>query len=75
MVEFLKKATDWILEKEQDAANNCKIDLHDLDKQIAYVEEKRDKLKTDYEENISEMEHILNRLHTIKAHAVKCDSK
>ncbi len=65
MVEFLKKAMDWVLEKEQDAANNCKIDQEDLDRQISYIERKRDKLKKDCEENISEMEHILNRLHLI----------
>ena len=75
MVEFFKKAMDWILEKEQDASNNCKISQTDLDKQIAYVEEKRDKLKNDYKENISEMEHILNRLHAIKATSLKCDIK
>ena len=41
MVEFLKIATDWVLEKEQNAANNCKINQADLDKQIAYVKETR----------------------------------
>jgi len=75
MVEFLKRAMDWVLEKEQDAANNCKINQEDLDKQIAYVEEKRDKLKREYEENLSEMEHILNRLHAIKAKSLNCDTK
>ena len=75
MVEFFKKMTDWVLEKEQDAANNCKINRADLDKQIAYVEEKRDHLKKECEDNISEMEHILNRLHAIKAKSLKCDTK
>jgi len=72
VVEFLKNAMDWILEKEQDVADNCKINQKDLDKQIAYVEQKRDNLKKAYEENISEMEHILNRLHAIKAKSLKC---
>ncbi len=75
MVEFFKKAMDWVLEKERDAANNCKIDLTDVDRQIQYVEEKRDKLKKECEENLSEFEHILNRLHSIKASASKCDTK
>lgn len=74
MVEFFKKAMDWVLEKERDAANNCKIDLADVERQIAYVEERRDKLKKEYEENLSEFEHILNRLHGIKATALKCDT-
>jgi len=75
MIEFFKKTMDWVLEKERDAAKNCKIDLADVEKQIAYVEEKRDKLKKECEENLSEFEHILNRLHGIKASAMKCDTE
>ncbi len=75
MVEFFKKMTDWVLEKEKEAADNCKIDQTDLDKQIVYVEQKRDKLKNECADNISEMEHILNRLHAIKARSLKCDTK
>ena len=75
MVEFLKKAMDWVLEKERDAAKNCKVELEDVDKQIQYVEQKRDKLQKECEENLSEFEHILNRLHGIKASATKCDTK
>ena len=73
MVEFFKKAMDWVLEKERDAANHCAVDLNDLDKQIGYIESKRDKLKQECEENMHEFEHILNRLHSIKAVAQKCD--
>ncbi len=75
MVEFFKKAMDWVLQKEQEAARNCKIDIADVDKQIEYVESKRDKLKKECEENLSEFEHILNRLHAIKAAELKCDRK
>ncbi len=75
MVEFLKKAMDWVLQKEQEAAKNCKIDIADIDKQIAYVESKRDKLKKECEENLSEFEQILNRLHAIKATELKCKTK
>ena len=75
MIEFFKKVTDWVLEKERDAANNCKIRQEDVEKQILLVETKRDKLKHDCEENLSEMEHILNRLHAIKVKSLKCDIK
>jgi septal ring factor EnvC (AmiA/AmiB activator) len=75
MVNFLKKAMDWVLEKERDAANNCKVDIEDVEKQIKYVEEKRDKLKQECEENLSEFEHVLNRLHGIKASASKCETQ
>jgi len=71
MVEFIKNAMEWVLKKEQEAADECHIDIHDVEKQIAYMEAKRDKLQKD----VAEMEHILNRLHTIKAHALKCQTK
>jgi hypothetical protein len=74
MVEFLKKAMDWALEKEKDIANKCQVNPEDVEKQINYIKEKRDKLKKDCEENLSEMEHILNKLHDIKANALKCDT-
>ncbi|OQX73296.1 MAG: hypothetical protein B6D59_06090 [Campylobacteraceae bacterium 4484_4] len=75
MVEFLKKATEWVLQKEQEAASHCKIDIEDVEKQITYVEEKRERLKKECEENLSELEHILNRLHAIKAAGLKCDTQ
>ena len=74
MVDFLKKAMDWVLEKEQEAAANCRVDPADVERQIAYVEAKRDKLKKECDENLSEFEHILNRLHAIKATELKCST-
>ncbi len=72
MVEFMKKAMDWILEKEADAAKNCHAKPEDVDKQIRMIEEKRDALKKSYEENRAELEHILNKLHSIKAQSLNC---
>ena len=75
MVEFIKKAAEWILNKEQEAANNCEIDLADVDKQIRLIETKRDEFKANCAQNISEMEHILNRLNQVKATGLRCDTK
>ncbi len=75
MQQFLKKATDWVLEKEMEAAKNCKIDIKDIDKQIVYMETKRDKFKAGFEDNLFEMEDILNKLHAIKARELKCNIK
>ena len=72
MVEFIKKAMDWILEKEADAAKNCHAKPEDIDKQIHMIEEKRDALKKSYEENRAALEHILNKLHSIKAKSLSC---
>ncbi len=73
MVEFLKKVTDWVLQKEEEAANNCKIDVEDVQKQIDIVTAKRDKLKEECEQNISELDRILRRLEVIKAKGEVCN--
>jgi len=72
MVEFMKKAMDWVLEKEADAAKNCHASPDDIDKQIHMIEEKRDVLKKRYNDDIAELEHVLNKLHRIKAESLKC---
>jgi len=74
MVEFMKKAMDWVLEKEADAARDCHAKPEDIDKQIHMIEEKRDALKKRYEEDIAELEHVLNKLHSIKAASLKCST-
>ncbi len=72
MMEFLKKATEWVLDKEEEAAKRCKIDLEDLQKQIDLIKSKRDALKKECEENLAELEHILKRLEVIKAKEESC---
>ncbi|WP_456322229.1 hypothetical protein [Hydrogenimonas sp.] len=67
MQEFLKKMTEWVLDKEEEAARHCKIDTEDLQRQIDFVTKKRDDLKKECEENLKELEHILERLEKIKA--------
>lgn len=73
MMEFIKKATDWVLDKERDAAKNCHAAPEDIEKQIKMVEEKKILLESKYKDEMAEMEHILNRLHTIKAESLKCN--
>lgn len=72
MMEFMKKAMDWILEKEADAAKGCHANPADIDKQIKMVEEKRAALKQRFEEEDAEFAHILSKLHHIKAESLKC---
>jgi len=75
MITFMKKAMDWVLEKEQDAAKDCHARPEDIEKQIRMIEEKKESLEKRCKEDIGEMEHILNRLHAIKAESLKCHSK
>ena len=71
----MKKAMDWVLDKEREAVKNCHASPEDIDKQIKIMEEKKEMLETKYKNEIAEMEHILNRLHTIKAVSLKCTTK
>jgi predicted nucleic acid-binding OB-fold protein len=75
MMDFMKKAMDWVLDKEREAAKNCHASPEDIDKQIKMMEEKKEMLETKYKDEIAEMEHILNRLHNIKAVSLKCATK
>ncbi len=72
MVEFLKRAMDWVLEKEAEAAKKCAINPEDIEKQIELVKSKRDELRKKFEEEDAEFEHILSRLALIKSNANQC---
>ena len=75
MVEFLKKAMDWVLEKEAEAAKKCYVNPADVQKQIEILEAKRAELRKKFEEEDAEFGHILSRLALIKANAQKCAIK
>lgn len=75
MVEFFKKAMDWVLEKEQDAAKECHINPKDVQKQIDVLEAKRADFRKKFEDDDAEFGHILSRLSLIKANASKCAIK
>jgi len=75
MVEFLKKAMDWVLEKEAKAAKKCVVNPTDVQKQIDLIEKKRVQLRKKFEEEDAEFGHVLSRLSLIKANANKCEIK
>ena len=72
MVEFLKKATEWMLDREAELAKKCAVDLNDVEKQIAKVEEKKEALERECRENREELEKILTRLRWIRTEELKC---
>ncbi len=71
-MEFVKKAMDWVLEKEEDAAKECHAKPEDIEKQINALEEKREKLRKKFKEEDAEFGHVLDRLHVIKTASLKC---
>jgi hypothetical protein len=74
-VSFLQSIMDWILEKEEQLAENCNLAAEDIDKQIKAVEEKREALRKKFQEEDAEFGHVLDKLYFIKAEAEKCNSK
>ena len=75
MVEFLKNAMDWVLDKESEVAKKCVLKTEEIDEQIASIEKKREQLRKKFEEEDAEFEHILKRLSIIKVESMKCESK
>ncbi len=76
MLDFLKKITEWILQKEEELAKDCKISIEDIDKQIERVKEKKAELEKGCKENIQELDKILGRLESIKnIELVKCERR
>jgi exonuclease VII small subunit len=66
MLEFMRKITEWILQKEEEAAKSCKIPIEEIEKQIEVVKEKKRKLQEECEKNINELDKIIKRLESIK---------
>ena len=73
--EFIKKVSDWILQKEEEAAKECKINVEDIEKQIKAIEEKKDELKQRCEEQLKELDEFIARLEKIKEASLKCENK
>ncbi len=76
MLEFMKKITEWVLQKEEEAAKDCRIPIEEIEKQIAVVKEKRAKLEEECKKNIAELDKILGRLESIKnIERIRCARK
>ena len=72
MVEFLKKMTEWILEKEEEWAKNCELNQEDLQKQLQMMRQKKIAIEKECQENIKELQHIIDRLEKIISESNKC---
>jgi len=74
--EFIKKMTEWALEKEEEAAKQCAIPLETIENQIKTVQEKRDELKKKCDEQLKELDLLLERLEKIRvAETLRCENK
>jgi len=75
-MEFLKKITHWLLEKEEELAKECAVPLEEVRYQIAKVELEKQKLQEKYEQDMKELDEILERLKKIEAtEMLRCQAK
>ena len=71
MAGFIEKITEWILQKEEEAAKKCYIAPDDENAQIKKVQEKKDELEAKCKEEINQLEDLINRLEKIKEESCK----
>jgi len=66
MNTFIEKIIDWLLDKEEKAASNGKIDIKEINHQITQVMDKREKYQQEVDKTLHELDNILVRLQRIK---------
>ncbi|WP_024788314.1 MULTISPECIES: hypothetical protein [unclassified Lebetimonas] len=74
--DFIKKMTEWALEKEEEAAKECTIPMEQIEKELEILKEKRDELKQKCEEQLNELDELIKRVNKIKSiEILKCVAK
>jgi len=75
-MSLVQKITDWLLEKEEIAAKSCAVPMQEIEFQIAKAEAEKEKLQKRYDEAMSELNHVLERLEKIKSiETLRCQSE
>jgi Mg2+ and Co2+ transporter CorA len=75
MVEFMKKISDWILDKEEEMAKECVVDPEDIERQIEMVRERKARLEEECRENVAQLGRILLKLENIKEKGKRCNTQ
>jgi uncharacterized membrane protein YgaE (UPF0421/DUF939 family) len=75
MFDFLKKMSEWVLEKEEEVAQKCLLKPEDVEVQIKKTKEKKEELEKRCKENLDELQNLLKRLEKIKEYAQSCELK
>lgn len=72
MHEFLRNTLEWILDKEEQSADACRIPVSQIDKQIAAVQAKKEKYEAQCNDNLHELGHVLFRLQKMREEHQDC---
>ena len=74
--DFIKKMTEWALEKEKEAAKNCEIPIEQIENQLNILQQKRDELQKKCEEQLKELDDLIEKVKNIKnIELLKCNAK
>jgi len=75
-MSFVKKITEWLLEKEEEMAKECAVPMEEIEYQIAKVKAQKEKITKEYEEAIANLDNILERLEKIKSiETLRCQNQ
>jgi chaperonin cofactor prefoldin len=70
--EFIKKISEWTLQKEEELAKECKIPIETIEKQINTLKEKKEEVL----KQVQEIDEIIQRLEKIKdIELLRCGTK
>ena len=76
MKDFVKKITEWVLDKEELMAKSCAIPLDEVDRQLKRIKDQKEKLQKDYDESMAVFNEITERLEKIKdIEVLRCQHK
>jgi hypothetical protein len=76
MQSFIKKITDWMIEKEEELAKKCAIPMEEIEYQLAKVQTQKQKIQQEYDEamkNLNEVEQKLQKIKNIEV--LRCQEK
>ena len=76
MQNFIKKVTDWILDKEEAMAKSCAIPMEEIDAQLHQVLKQKAKLQEKYNESMANLNEVEAKLEKIKnIEQLRCQKK
>lgn len=76
MQGFIKKITDWMLEKEEEMAKSCSIPMKEIEYQINKVEAQKQKIQKEYDEAMAALDEVAQKLQKIKnIEVMRCSEK
>ncbi len=76
MQGFMKKITEWMLQKEEEMAKSCSIPMQEIEYQINKVEAQKQKIQKEYDEAMATLEEVANKLQKIKnIEVMRCSNK